>query len=711
MTEAITYAKDDAGIVTLTIDVPGEAANPMTTEAIAALNAAVTRLESERDSVTGVIVTSAKPVFSAGGDLRRLVQADQSQVETVLSEMDDYKRPLRRLEKLGKPVVAAINGSAMGGGFELALACHRRIVADDPKLRVGLPEVTFGLLPGAGGVVRTVRMLGLMAALPLLTEGKRLGPADALAAGLVHEVVPAASLLDKAREWIASGPEAVQPWDVKGYKLPGGGPNDPGAGQLLAAAPAMLVNKTHGAYPAPEKILAVAVEGALVDVDTAFAIETRYFTELACGQVSTNMIGALWFDLNDINAGRSRPDAPKRKVAKVGVLGAGMMGAGIAYVSAYAGIDVVLKDVSAEAADKGKAFSAATLDKRVGAGRMTPERRDEILSRITATGDDADLAGCDLIIEAVFEKRALKEQVLAAAETQATGDAVIASNTSTLPITGLAKAVPQAERFVGLHFFSPVHKMPLVEIIRGEATSDETLARAFDYVRQINKTPIVVNDSRGFYTSRSFATYALEGLAMVAEGVPAALVENVARQAGMAVGPLAVSDEVSLSLMWGINQQTIADYAAAGVEAPVHPAMSLVDTFVNELNRPGKAAGAGLYEYPAEGKKRLWPELATRYGRDSGVSAADVRDRLLFVQSLEAVRCLEENVVTSAADANIGSIFGWGFGAWSGGVLRFINQYGLDEFIARAEYLAERYGERFAVPQLLRDHAAKGEDF
>ncbi|MGH8880124.1 MAG: 3-hydroxyacyl-CoA dehydrogenase NAD-binding domain-containing protein, partial [Stackebrandtia sp.] len=450
MSEAITYTTDDDGIVTLAIDVPGEAANPMTSQAVAALETAVSRLESERDSITGVIVTSAKSIFSAGGDLRRLVQADTGQRETVLSEIDNYKRPLRRLEKLGKPVVAAVNGSALGGGFELALACHRRIVADLPKLRVGLPEVTLGLLPGAGGVVRVVRLLGLMAALPLLTEGKRLAPGDALSAGLVHEVVPAGDLLSRAREWILSGPEAVQAWDVKGYKMPGGGPNDPGAGQLLAAAPAVLTNKTRGAYPAPEKILATAVEGALVDVDTALAIETRYFAELACGQVSTNMIGALWFDLNEINAGRSRPEAEKRPVSKVGVLGAGMMGAGIAYVSAYAGIDVVLKDVSAEAAANGKAFTAKTLDKRVNAGKLSAQRREEVLSRITPTADDADLEACDLIIEAVFEDRSLKEKVLAAAESRASNDAVIASNTSTLPITGLATAVPDAARFVGL---------------------------------------------------------------------------------------------------------------------------------------------------------------------------------------------------------------------------------------------------------------------
>ncbi|HZE39243.1 MAG TPA: 3-hydroxyacyl-CoA dehydrogenase NAD-binding domain-containing protein [Stackebrandtia sp.] len=713
MSDAFTYTKDADGVVTLTLDVPGEPANAMTAEYAAGLNAAVARLEDEKDSVRGVIVTSGKDIFCAGGDLRRIVQATPDTVEQVTADVDAIKKPLRRLETLGVPVAAAINGTALGGGMELTLACHRRFCVDDDAIKLGFPEVSFGLLTGAGGVARTVRLLGLMAALPLLTEGTRMKPAEAKAAGLIHELTPdRESLLDAARRWVLSDPEPTQPWDAKGYRMPGGSPTDPGSGQLLAAAPAMLVAKTHRAYPAPEKILAAAVEGAQVDVDTALDIETRYFIELATGQVSKNMINALWFQLNEINGGRSRPEAPRSKVSKVGVLGAGMMGAGIAYVSAFAGIDVVLKDVSAAAAAKGRDFARITLDKRVSRGRMDAAAAAAVLGRITPTADDADLDGCDLIIEAVFEKRSLKLQVLAAAESRALPDAVIASNTSTLPITGLSEGVGDPERFIGLHFFSPVHRMPLVEIIRGRRTSDATLARAFDYVRQINKTPIVVNDSRGFYTSRCFATYALEGIAMVAEGVPGALVENVARQAGMPVGPLAVSDEVSMTLMWGIHQQTRSDFAAAGKQAPVHPAMSIVDTFVNELKRPGKAAGAGLYEYPADAKKHLWPGLAERYlNADNGVSASDVRDRLLFVQALEAVRCVEEDVVTSTADANLGSILGWGYAPWSGGVLQFINQYGLKEFIARAEYLAERYGDRFAVPELLHEKASKGEEF
>jgi 3-hydroxyacyl-CoA dehydrogenase/enoyl-CoA hydratase/3-hydroxybutyryl-CoA epimerase len=486
--------------------------------------------------------------------------------------------------------------------------------------------------------------------------------------------------------------------------------------QLLAAAPAVLRKKTHGVFPAPEKVLAAAVEGALVDFDTALKIEGRYFLELASGQVAKNMIGTFWFQLNELNAGGSRPQGPaKRATQRVAVLGAGMMGAGIAQVSAQAGIDVVLKDVSLAAAEKGKAGIAARLDADVAKGKLTAAKRDALLARITPTGSDSDLAGADLVIEAVFENRDLKNTVLKAAESQVLPDAIIASNTSTLPITGLAAAVPDPTRFVGLHFFSPVHRMPLVEIIRGEQTSDETLAGAFDYVQQIRKTPIVVNDSRGFFTSRTFATYITEGIAMLAEGVHPALVENVAKKAGMAVGPLAVSDEVTLTLPLKIREQTIADLAdAADAERAAmltdHPAFAVLEEMVDELGRPGKAGGAGFYEYPADGKKFLWPELVTRYTKpDAGVGEQDVRDRLLFVQALETLRCLDEQVLTSTRDANVGSIFGLGFAPWTGGTVQFVNSYGVAEFVERADYLADSYGERFRPPASLRAKAAARE--
>ena len=714
MSQAIRYETGADGIVLLTLDMPGQSANTMNAAYRAAMDETLERLEAEREQIAGVILTSAKKTFFAGGDLNELVAVTRADAEPFFAMVQRLKQQLRRLETLGKPVVAAINGAALGGGWEICLACHHRIALDEPGMQLGLPEVTLGLLPGGGGIVRTVRLLGIEKALPFLLEGKKLRPREALKAGLLHEVVGSReALLAQARAWILANPQAVQPWDAKGYKLPGGTPSHPGVAQMLAIAPSMLLDKTKGCFPAPEKILCAAVEGAQVDFATAERIETRYFTELATGQVAKNMIGTFWFQLNEINAGRSRPSVPERhRVARVGVLGAGMMGAGIAYVSAAAGIEVVLKDVSVEAAEKGKAYSAALLDKKLSRGHLTAAEREAFLARIHATDREADFAGCDLIIEAVFENRELKGRVTAAAEAAALPDAVIASNTSTLPITGLARAVRQPQRFVGLHFFSPVDKMPLVEIIRGAQTSDETLARAFDFVQQIRKTPIVVNDSRGFFTSRVFGTYTNEGIAMLGEGVSAAMIENQARQAGMPVGPLAVSDEVSLSLMAHIRAQTQADLAEEGKPTPVHPAFAVIEQMLETHQRAGKAAGGGFYDYPAGGRKQLWPGLKAAFAEATEQpQAQEIRDRLLFIQAIETVRCLEEGVLTSVADANIGSVFGIGFAAWSGGALQFINQYGVARFVARARELAERHGERFAPPSLLLDKAATGGQF
>jgi 3-hydroxyacyl-CoA dehydrogenase/enoyl-CoA hydratase/3-hydroxybutyryl-CoA epimerase len=716
----IRYELDRDGIVTLTIDQAGQV-NVMDAAFRADFAAAVTRLEAERDSIRGVIVTSAKKTFFAGGDLRELVRVTRADAEEFARGVEQVKLCERRLEKLGRPVAAAVNGSALGGGLEIALSCHHRVVLDREDVRLGFPEVTLGLLPGAGGVARTVRMMGVQAALPLLMEGKQLRPAAALKAGWADELAAdPGELLAKARAWVLDHPDAAQPWDAN----PGAGvkdlrPLDPASYGLLAAAPAMLRKKTHGTLPAPEKILAAAVEGALLDFDTALRIEGRYFTELATGQVAKNLIGTFFFQLNEIKAGASRPAGPDtHRTAKVAVLGAGMMGAGIAQVSAEAGIDVVLKDVSAEAAEKGRAAVARELDARVTKGRLAHEKRDAILARIAATTDYADLEGCDLVIEAVFEQRSVKNEVNAAAEAAARPDAVIASNTSTLPITGLAEAVPDQGRFIGLHFFSPVPKMPLVEIIRGAKTSDATLARAYDYVLQIGKTPIVVNDSRGFYTSRTFGTYIGEGARLLAEGVHPALIENVAKKAGMPVGPLAVHDEVSLSLSLKVRDQTLADLAgrpeaaAAVKELENDPAFRIIEELVRDLGRPGKAAGAGFYEYPTGGAKYLWPGLVSRYTRpEAGVGEQDLRDRLLFIQSLETIRCLEENVLTSNRDANLGSIMGIGFAPWTGGAIQFVNAYGIEEFAARADYLADLYGERFRPPTLLREKAARHEPF
>nr|WP_314559946.1 3-hydroxyacyl-CoA dehydrogenase NAD-binding domain-containing protein [uncultured Pseudomonas sp.] len=714
MTQAIRYEQGQDGIVVLTLDLPGQSANTMNGFYREAMAATVERLEAERDRIAGVVITSAKKTFFAGGDLNELIKVDKAHAKDFYNGVWVLKAQLRRLETLGKPVVAAINGAALGGGWEICLACHYRVALDDKSVQLGLPEVTLGLLPGGGGVVRMVRMLGLEKALPYLLEGKKVRPQQALQAGLINELAAnREELLAKSRAWILANPDAKQPWDTKAYQMPGGTPSSPKVAQMLAIAPSILRSKTHGCFPAPEKILCAAVEGAQVDFDTAHLIETRYFTELVTGQVAKNMIGTFWFQLNEINAGSSRPQGFAPCVTgKVGVLGAGMMGAGIAYVSASAGVDVVLKDVNLAAAEKGKAHSAALLDKKVSRGQLSVEQREAILARIHPTACDSDLAGCDLVIEAVFEDRELKAKVSAAAQRVVGADAVIASNTSTLPISGLAAAVPDPGKFIGLHFFSPVDKMPLVEIIKGAHTSDETLARGFDFVLQIKKTPIVVNDSRGFFTSRVFGTFTNEGIAMLGEGVAAPMIETEARKAGMPVGPLAVSDEVSLSLMSHIRQQTAKDLQAEGKAVPTHPAAAVIDLLVNEYKRVGKAAGGGFYEYPNGGQKYLWPELKSRFERPGQrISPQDVRDRLLFIQAIETVRCVEEGVLMSTADANVGSIFGIGFAAWSGGALQFINQYGLNDFVARARYLAEQYGDRFTPPALLLEKAAEGDVF
>jgi 3-hydroxyacyl-CoA dehydrogenase/enoyl-CoA hydratase/3-hydroxybutyryl-CoA epimerase len=713
MTDAIQYEIGPDQILTLTLDMPGQQANTMNATYRQAMGEVLARLHADKDTLAGVIVRSAKKTFFTGGDLNELIRVDVSRAGWFYQMTMDLKAQLRSLETLGKPVVAAINGAALGGGWEFCLACHHRVALDEKHVRLGLPEVTLGLLPGGGGTVRLVRMLGLEKALPLLMEGRNLSAQQAFKAGLVDQLASdTEDLLTKSREWILANPSPSKPWDRPGFQIPGGTPSHPKVAQMLAIAPSILRSKTHGCYPAPEKILAAAVEGAQVDFHTAEKIEARYFTELTTGQISKNMIGT-WFQLNELNAGQSRPKAPPvYHMRRVGILGAGMMGGGIAYVTALAGVDVVLKDINLATAQKGKDYSVRLLDKQVATGRMSAEQRDAVLARIKTTGRDSDLEGCDLIIEAVLEDRDLKAQVTAAAEQVVVPYAVIASNTSTLPITGLATAVSRQERFIGMHFFSPVDKMRLVEIIKGARTNDMTLARAFDFVQQINKTPIVVNDARGFFTSRVFATFTNEGIAMLGEGVSAVMIETEARKAGMPVGPLAVSDEVSLSLMSHIRQQARKDLEAQGETVTDHPATAVIDLLLNEYTRAGKAAGRGFYDYPDGAPKRLWPELKVRFeNADAQIAGQEIRDRLLFIQAIETVRCVEEGVLRSTTDANIGSIYGIGFPAWTGGALQFINQYGLKDFIARAQYLAEHYGERFQPPALLLEKALKGELF
>ncbi|HVV13854.1 3-hydroxyacyl-CoA dehydrogenase NAD-binding domain-containing protein [Amycolatopsis sp.] len=718
MTQTIKWDKDSDGIVVLTLDDPNQSANTMNADFRESLGQIVDRLESEKDSITGVVITSAKKTFFAGGDLNDLIQAKPEHAAELTESTNAMKAQLRRLETLGRPVVAAINGAALGGGLEIALATHHRIAADVKGSVIGLPEVGLGLLPGGGGVARTVRLLGIQSAvLNVLVQGQRHKPAKALELGLVHELVAGVDeLLPKAKEWIKANPEAAQPWDVKGYKIPGGSPSSPSFAANLPAFPANLRKQIKGApMPAPRAILAAAVEGAQVDIETATLIETRYFVSLATGQVAKNMTKAFFFDLQHINSGGSRPEGYERYTAKkVGVLGAGMMGAAIAYVSAKAGIDVVLKDVSQEAAEKGKGYAVKIEEKALSRGTTTKEKSDELLARIKPTGDPADFAGVDFVIEAVFESQELKHKVFGEIENVVNPDAVLGSNTSTLPITGLAQGVQRQEDFIGIHFFSPVDKMPLVEIIRGEKTSDATLAKVFDYTLQIKKTPIVVHDSRGFFTSRVIGTFINEAVAAVGEGVEPASIEQAGSQAGYPAPPLQLMDELTLTLPRKIRQETRAAVEAAGGTWKPHASEAVIDRMLDEYDRKGRSTGAGFYEYVDGKRTRIWPGLREAFNSGSGqVPFKDLQERMLFAEALETVKCFDEGVLTSVQDANIGSIFGIGFPAWTGGVIQYINQYegGLKGFVARARELADKYGDHFLPPESLVKKAEAGEIF
>ncbi|MFF8246461.1 3-hydroxyacyl-CoA dehydrogenase NAD-binding domain-containing protein [Streptomyces griseus] len=722
MTESTTirWEQDETGVVTLVLDDPNQSANTMNQAFKDSIAAVADRAEAEKDSIRGIIYTSAKKTFFAGGDLKDMIKVGPENAQDAFDAGNAIKASLRRIETLGKPVVAAINGAALGGGYEIALACHHRVALDAPGSRIGLPEVTLGLLPAGGGVTRTVRLMGIAdALLKVLLQGTQYTPRRALENGLVHEVAATREeMTEKARAFIDAHPESQQPWDVKGYRIPGGTPSNPKFAANLPAFPANLKKQLAGApMPAPRNILAAAVEGSQVDFETALTIEARYFTELVTGQVSKNMIQAFFFDLQAVNSGANRPGGiPERPVRKVAVLGAGMMGAGIAYSCARAGIDVVLKDVSAEAAAKGKAYSEKLLAKALSRGRTTEAKRDELLARITPTGDAADLAGCDAVIEAVFEDTALKHKVFQEIQDVIEPDALLCSNTSTLPITVLAEGVSRPVDFIGLHFFSPVDKMPLVEIIKGERTGDEALARAFDLVRRIKKTPIVVNDSRGFFTSRVIGQFINEGVAMVGEGVEPASIEQAAAQSGYPAKVLSLMDELTLTLPRKIRNETRRAVEEAGGSWPGHPSDEVIDRMVDEFGRTGRSGGAGFYDYDEDGKRAgLWPGLREHFtGKaDGDVPFEDMKERMIFSEALDSVRCLEENVLISVADANIGSIMGIGFPPWTGGVLQYINGYegGLPGFVARARELAERYGDRFLPPALLVEKAEKGETF
>ncbi|MBC5764244.1 3-hydroxyacyl-CoA dehydrogenase NAD-binding domain-containing protein [Ramlibacter albus] len=703
--KTIKYELKD-GIATLLLDEEGSPVNTMCDQWQEDLTATVQQVLKDKDAIKGLVLASAKSLFFAGADLKGTMRLKPEDGPLMFQRLERMKKNFRTLETLGKPVVACLNGHALGGGWEVALVAHHRIAVDDPKIQFGTPEVNLGLIPGATGITKMVRLLGLMGAQPYIMEAKLFSPREGLELGVIHELVPdAASLRPAALAWIEANPTAQQPWDAKDYKMPGGTPSNPKVAGALSVAPAMLRQKTRGLYPAPEAALAAMVEGAQVDYDTATRIESRHIARLIASPVAKNMINTFFFNMNAIKSGQSRPkDVPRFKPQKVGILGAGMMGGGIAYAQASRGVATVLKDVSLEKAEAGKAYSVKITQPRVDKGRMAEVEQKALLSRITATESVKDLQGCDLIIEAVFENRELKAKVTKEAEPMLAPGGFFASNTSTLPITGLAQASAKPEKFVGIHFFSPVDKMKLVEIIRGKQTDDETIARAFDYVQAIGKIPIVVNDSRGFFTSRVFGTFVMEGAAMVGEGIPAAVVEQAGIQAGMPVGPLAVLDETALSLSVHVLDQTRADWRAQGDTYIASAGELLVERMVKEFDRNGRAAGGGFYDYPQGGKKTLWPKLAQLFGKD-GVQwdMQDLKDRLLYRQSVETARCLSENVLTTVHDANIGSIFGIGFPGWTGGALQFIYGQGIDRFLHRCEVLASKYGPGFVVAPQVKD--------
>lgn len=712
------YQKDAQGIVTITMDLDGPV-NAMNAQFRQAYAATVDRLCSETH-LQGVIFASAKPTFFAGGDLKEMLTCQPGEENTYFEMVEHIKSYMRRVEHLQVPVVAAINGSALGGGLELCLSCNYRIASNKSNTLIGLPEVTLGLLPGGGGVVRSIHLLGLQKALPLLLEGKRLRPKEALEIGFIDALVENDSdLLDAAKDWIDNHPDGQwqQPWDRPKHRLPGGDIWHPVIQQTLAAAPAMLFQKTRGLLPAPERILSVAADVMTVDFDTAQRIESRAFASLVPTKEAKNLISGGFFQMNKINSGASRPrDIDRKKIQKLGILGAGMMGQGIAYSAAAAGIPVVLKDVSLEAAEKGKSYSTQLMDKRIGRGRSTQHDKEALLGLITPSEHMADLADCDLIIEAVFEDLELKHRLLAEVEPYLADKGVLASNTSTLPISLLAQAVNQPERFIGIHFFSPVDKMPLIEIIRGEASDDTTLALAFDFAQQIRKTPIVVNDSLGFFTSRVFSTYLDEAARMVLEGIDPMLVDNLGRHVGMPVGPLTVQDEVSQQLAVRIAD-THKAMGVFGSKADTSANAELCSRMVNEFNRGGRHHGGGFFDY-TEGQKTLWPGLREHFTlAGQGAIAEDIKDRLLLRQVLESLRCLEEGVLSSVADGNIGSLMGIGAPTWTGGFIQMVNtysyksHYGAAALAVRCDELATCYGERFTPPDILRQAVVNGRVF
>lgn len=720
ITETIKYDIDADGIALLTIDVPNQTMNVINQQFITDMTALVEKVATD-ETIKGAVITSGKATgFMAGADLKgisgglaSLEETGQSRAAKMFEANFSLNKVFRRMETCGKPFAVAINGLALGGGLEVCLACHYRVALDNPKIAFGLPEVMVGLLPGGGGTQRLPRLMGVQSALMYLLQGKNMSPQEAKSFGVVQELAAAEELIAKAKAWVKANPKAQQPWDVKGFKFPGGaGQFNPGFVQTFVGGIALTMKETHGNMNAPKAILSCVYEGAQLPMDKAVRLESKYFTKLLLDPQSGNMIRSLFVSKQAAEKGARRPvgieKAPTKKLA---MLGAGLMGAGVAMVSAKAGIEVVLLDRDMASAEKGKAYTADRLTKDVARGKLGQDKADEILARIHPTDDYADLKGCDLVIEAVFEDRALKADVTKKTEAVLGADVIFGSNTSTLPISGLAEAWSEQANFIGIHFFSPVEKMPLVEIIMGKNTGPQALAKALDYVSQIKKTPIVVNDSRGFYTSRCFGTYVMEGYAMVGEGVTPALIDNCGRHAGMPVGPMAVGDEVAIDLSYKVKLQTVKDLGDAYKPGP---ADKVVDRMY-ELGRYGRKTAKGFYVYPEDGgRKYLWPDLAKEFGRLPDADQPkpeEVKTRLLYRQLVECARCFEEGVLVTPEDGDLGAIFGWGFVPFSGGPFSMMDTIGLDKVVAELDRLAQAYGERFAPPKLLRDMAAKGETF
>lgn len=711
-------------VAVLSLNVSDQPMNVLNDESIAALSEALEKAYAD-EQAKGIIITSERPEFIAGADLKMILRNNGKDPAELLKLSTVLNTIFRKMETNGKPVVAAINGTALGGGFEVCLACHHRIALNTPKSVIGLPEVTIGLLPGGGGTQRLPRIIGMEMAAPLLLEGKKVAPKEALNLGIVDELSDSQEdLMSKAFAWIESNPQAIQPWDEidkktgkikarENFKVPGGNVLTPKGVQLMMGGTAMTLAKTKGNCPAPIEILSCVYEGLLVNIDRGLLIEARHFVKVANSSVAKNLIRIMFFGLNEVNKGLSRPKSvPKTEVRKLGILGAGLMGAGIAFVAASAGIEVILKDVTTENAEKGKSYSKKLLAKAVERGKMDAGKAEAVLGLIKTTTEASDLKDADLIIEAVFENRELKALVTKEAEPFLSESGVFASNTSTIPITELGKASNDPSRFIGIHFFSPVDKMQLVEIIKSAETSDYTLAMAMDFVRKIRKTPIVVNDSRGFYTSRVFGTYTSEGLELLKEGVSPVLIENVAKSIGFPVGPLAVSDEVGIDLAYRISGLAVKE----GV-LPETDTTYQISRLFTEKGRLGKKSGSGFYEYPQSGtetemKKHLWTGLAELFPLKSEQPEIDeIGKRLLYRQVLETVKCMEEGVLQSNLDADLGSIFAWGFPAYLGGTLSFIDTVGIKNFVSECERLAGIYGERFRATAKLKAMAESGLGF